>query len=433
MLQRSMLAAIAIVLAAPGCDQPPSDDSAAEAEPTFTTWDSAGIEIVENQAPEYGPDKFWTFDSVPEIVLGGTNEPGTPANAAAGLVWSVVGLARLSDGRVALLSSEQRQLLLFEPTGELSGTIGREGQGPGEFIYPERLQYFPPDTLEVWDYGMSSVIRFDSDGAVLGERSFDYARLREHGVTSEHTWFPLPDGSLIVAEMSQRVYTPEEARRLGVSPTLPGYMRIDHSYAAHGLGPAAHLAAGGDPLSVHVVRGDEIHQLALDGTLLRIIRRTADTVGIAARARRAEMELLSRQREAMGLPATPQEDRAEMSARRTFSRIAALVVDTEGYLWAREWTVSEAEVPDQWSVYSPQGRWLGVLAVPSDLAARDLHLCHWRSGMQMDPIGGHRQPPRSRLPCWGGRDFLLMVRVDELGVERVEGYRIRREIGKEES
>ena len=146
------------------CDPAPADEIGDAEEPTFTAWDSAGIEIVENHAPEHAPDEFWIVDTVPEFVLGGANEPGTPADTPAGLVWSVVGLARLSDGRVAVLSSEQKQLFLFEPTGELSRTIGREGRGPGEFIYPERLQYFPPDTLEVWDYGMTSTIRFDSGG-----------------------------------------------------------------------------------------------------------------------------------------------------------------------------------------------------------------------------------------------------------------------------
>ncbi len=425
-------AILAVALSVPACDPAPADESGVAEEPTFTAWDSAGIEIVENHAPEHAPGQFWTIDTVPEIVLGGANEPGTEANAPTGLVWSVVGLARLADGRVAVLSSEQKQILLFEPTGELTRTIGREGRGPGEFIYPERLQYFPPDTLEVWDYGMTSTIRFDSGGAVLGERSVDYARLRDHGVSSEHTWLPLPDGSLVVAAASQRVFFGEEAR-LPRAPTLPEYIRIDNTYAAHRLGPASLVAAGGDPLSIHVARGGEIHQLALDGTLLRIIRRTADTVGIAIRARRAEMELRSRQREAMGMPPIPEEDRDEPSGRRTFSRIAALVVDAEGYLWVREWTASEAAVPDQWSIFSPQGRWLGVLAVPTDLAARDLHLCHWLSGTEMDPIGGHRLPPRSRLPCWVGRDFFLTVRVDELGVERVEGYRIRRNGAREES
>ena len=422
----------AVALSVLACNPAPADESGAAEEPTVTIWDSAGIEIVENHAPEHAPGEFWTIDSVPEFVVGGANEPGTDANTPASLVWSVVGLARLSDGRVAVLSSEQKQVLLFEPTGELSLTIGREGQGPGEFTYPERLQYFPPDTLEVWDYGMTSTIRFDSGGELLGERSIDYARLRDHGVSGEHTWLPLPDGSLVVAAAPQRLFFQEEARRPR-SPTLPEYVRIDDAYAAHALGPASHIAAGGDPLSIHVARGDEIHQLALDGTLLRIIRRTADTLGIATKVRRAEMELRSRQREAMGLAPIRQGVENEPDNRPTFSRIAALVADSEGYLWVREWTASEAEVPDQWSIFSQQGRWLGVVTAPTDLAARDLHLCHWRSGTERDAIGGHRQPPRTRLPCWVGREYFLTVRLDELDVERVEGYRIRRDLLKEES
>ena len=48
----------------------------------------------------------------------GRNQEGLDAlaNDSAQLVWSVVGLARLPDGRVAVLSSENQQLLLFEPS-----------------------------------------------------------------------------------------------------------------------------------------------------------------------------------------------------------------------------------------------------------------------------------------------------------------------------
>lgn len=61
-------------------------------------------------------------------------------------------------------------------------------------------------------------------------------------------------------------------------------------------------------------------------------------------------------------------------------------------------------MPDQWSIFDPQGRWLGVIP-----ALPDLMLCH-----------------RFLVPCWIDREFLLAVRRDEMGIERVEGYRIRR-------
>ena len=81
----------------------------------------------------------------------------------------------------------------------------------------------------------------------------------------------------------------------------------------------------------------------------------------------------------------------------------------EGFLWVKEWSASESGIPDQWSVFSPDGRWLGVLPFPPDPGAPDYQMCG-----------------RDATPCWVGRDYFLVVRRDALGVERVEGYRIRR-------
>ena len=123
-------------------------------------------------------------------MLGGANTLGEPAHDSAQLVWDVVGLARLEDGRVAVLSSRGTQLLLFEPSGKLSRIIGRSGEGPGEFTRPEWLQYLPPDTLVVWDYFMTSIDRFDTAGTLLSERRGDHAALRELGSGSGPTRKP---------------------------------------------------------------------------------------------------------------------------------------------------------------------------------------------------------------------------------------------------
>ena len=84
--------------------------------------------------------------------------------------------------------------------------------------------------------------------------------------------------------------------------------------------------------------------------------------------------------------------------------VAGLSVDPKGYLWVSGWSASEVGGPDRWSVFSPEGRWLGVLPAP----------------MLEVPCNRHYGP------CWMGTDFFLAVQRDELGRERVEGYRIRR-------
>ena len=95
-----------------------------------------------------------------------------------------------------------------------------------------------------------------------------------------------------------------------------------------------------------------------------------------------------------------------------YPAFAGLTVDTEGHLWVREWSDSETGWPDQWSVFSPEGRWLGVLRGPPNATGS--------TGSDLLFLCGEI------APCWIDGDFFLALRMDELGVERVEGYRLRR-------
>ena len=112
--------------------------------------------------------------------------------------------------------------------------------------------------------------------------------------------------------------------------------------------------------------------------------------------------------EMAGWPPPTAEDEA-LPRRTDYPAVEAILVDADGHLWVREWSASESGIPDQWSVFSPEGRWLGALAFPPDPAAPDRHLCR-----------------QYTTTCWIDRDYFVIVRQDELGVERIEGYRIRR-------
>ena len=429
-------AVLAIVAAACACDPSPSGRSAADGA-AVTVRDSAGIEIVENHAPRHPGGQFWTIDAKPEIVLGGEENPGGEANDSAQLIWSVVGVARLEDGRMAILSSEGNRFLLFEPSGKLSRTIGRAGEGPGEFTRPEYLQYLPPDTLVVWDYFMSSIIHFDTVGQLIRERSIDFATMMERvpGITGESMALPLPDGSFVAyirdGERDTEAVPGSIIRIFGAD-----FLRVGREYAATPLvswagmefwlpkspmpspfdyaptiGPDLHIAAGGDPPSIYVSDGTshEIRQFSLDGTLVRLIRRTTDPVPVTAEARAAWEAGTYQIAEAAGEQPPPGIFDG-MPVPEFFPPVNGLVVDSEGHLWVWEWTESQTGIPNQWSVFTSDGRWMGVVADPMNPAPVGLVAgCHWRFSQ-----------------CWIDREFLLVVRRGELGVERVEGYRIRR-------
>ena len=417
-------------MAAAGCDRPPPETNAPGGDAGFTARDSAGVEIVENHAARSPAGRFWTIDAEPEIVLGGETKLDGEAGDSSHLIWRVSGLARLADGRVAVLSAGNQKLFLFEPSGRLSRSIGRGGQGPGEFQRPEHLQYIAPDTLVIWDYWFGPVAYFDAHGTLLRQQTVDLGRLVERtGANAESPRIPLPDGSSVIVVVDNGDFDYEH-QPFGFfrSPPLE-YLTVDSMYAVHSLGrwkgmefwttptdndlPSlpnlptyvlnSHIAVGGHPPVIYLSEGDkyEIRQFSLDGTLLRIIRRKADPVPVTARARRAEVEYSVR----MWQP-WPREFFDAMPRREYYPPVGGLIVDMEGNLWVREWSMAETGVPDQWSVFSPEGRWMGVLRAPPDPF--------------LAPYRGVFGPL-----LWVGDLFLAATR-DELGVERVEGYRIRR-------
>jgi hypothetical protein len=82
-----------------------------------------------------------------------------------------------------------------------------------------------------------------------------------------------------------------------------------------------------------------------------------------------------------------------------------LLVDTEGWLWAWMWEPErrthdpfDTTLARQWMIFDPDGRAIGTVESPAGLHVYSI-----------------------------GSDYLLGVRRDTLGVELVEGYRLRRE------
>ena len=402
----------ALAIATAACDRPPPAPEA----PRVTVWDSAGIEIVENHAPEWGDSALWSMDPEPEFVIGGTVVIESP-NDPSQLIWRVQGLARLSDGRILVHSGGEESVLLFEPSGEFSTYIGRKGQGPGEFVRPQHIQVLPGDTIAAWDYMFTGVHYFDTTGAFLRKRSIDVATvLARTRTATEHSpesiRIPLLDGSFIV-QRELRDYPlpqPDEIQRRPVE-----YLRIDTAYVLHSFGwwrydefigvrskwggfpwppfpRRSIISAGGIPPSVYITDGDrfEIHQFAADGALKRILRRDADPVPITSeevaewRARVAELN--------PGVDWADWERSLAAAPPREFHPpIQWLYVDTGGYLWVWEPGTSGP------GVFDPDGRWLGrVEGVPA----------------------GAR---------WIDEEMILMAATDpDTHVERIVGYRLRR-------
>lgn len=401
--------AAGFVIASVGCqsdtDQPPA----------VVLRDSAGIEIVENRVPAWAPDEIWTVAPQAELVIGGTD-----ASAGSGdsthLVWSVTDVAPLSDGRVAVLSSQEQTVFLFEPSGEFVRSIGREGRGPGEFGYPEHLQILPGDTLVVWDYMFGPVTYFNPVGEVLRSWRADvgavFAAVRKpNQISPERVHLPMTDGSYIVlVGLIQGSFVPpaDVPYRVPVE-----FFRIDSAYGAHSLGrwqerehlysrgvyaglPFAfgvQIAAGDSPLAVYISSSDryEVHEFTSTGALVRIVRRTVEPIPITAMD---VVEWKDRVDPSAGWDWDAWDRIVAELARNFRPPVVGLLVDSEGYLWVKD---REDPGSSEWSVFDPAGRWQGTLKVPVE-----------------------------RLEWVGPRLILGVNRDPATGLEAVKGYRLSR-------
>jgi hypothetical protein len=81
----------------------------------------------------------------------GVRGPLVPDAVASEGFTDVAGLRELPDGRVLLVDPQERRIVLLGPDLALDIEIGRQGQGPGEFLLPHRLFPLRADTTAVVD------------------------------------------------------------------------------------------------------------------------------------------------------------------------------------------------------------------------------------------------------------------------------------------
>lgn len=78
------------------------------------------------------------------------------------------GVCVLRDGRVVVGDTHYHRVVVFDGDGKVHQIFGKEGQGPGEFIFPVAVTKDPQDNLYVAEYGSNDrVQKFTSEGKFL--------------------------------------------------------------------------------------------------------------------------------------------------------------------------------------------------------------------------------------------------------------------------
>lgn len=98
-------------------------------------------------------------DLVEEVRIDGYDEDLVPIGFA---IPTVRAVAVAQDGRVALMQKQDRAIRVYHPSGQQAGTVGRDGQGPGEFKNLGALGWLG-DTLWASDDELKRVSLFGPD------------------------------------------------------------------------------------------------------------------------------------------------------------------------------------------------------------------------------------------------------------------------------
>lgn len=120
---------------------------------------TTGVVVVENTGvPTWTDGSAWRLSE--SLRLGSASPVGSKAEQ----FGSVVSVESDSQGRIYVLDWQSQNVRVFLHDGTFLRTVGRRGQGPGEFTTAWALSIGAGDTLTVLDDGMMRYSVFSPDG-----------------------------------------------------------------------------------------------------------------------------------------------------------------------------------------------------------------------------------------------------------------------------
>lgn len=360
--------------------------------------DSAGVAIAESDhtRPAWGA-RGWRFSEAPLVQIGGENAEGPEQ------LHGVTHSQLLPNGTFAIVSSLGRQVPIFTPDGRHLRTIGRSGEGPGEYRSPWQVFSHGADSLVVVDI-YRSISVFDTAGR-FGRRFVP------GGLVGESQGAPLGrfgDGTFLFQLYHNEIQRPPGLQR-GKVELVRFSMEGAHlqsfgfyeeqtyrvgSTQRHIFGPWGKFGPAGTAFWYGPGDRFDIRLVDLEGVTTRMVRldlpprpvTDADVDGF--RDRLLERSKGTREER------FAQEMAENIEAADVFPPHDELLVDDLGNLWVQEFQPWDLRVPRTWHVFDPNGRYLGPLTTPSGFflyQVRDHHaIGRWNDEFDVEHVRVYR-------------------------------------------
>lgn len=323
----------------------------------------------------------WKVAMEPTVSVGAVG-------AGASMAFHQIGMAaRLSDGRIVVADGGLRsRLTLLAPDGDSLGTIGRYGEGPGEYEWITSLQAGAHDSIYVFDAAQQRLTTFSGDGRVGRTATYRDAgtgMLRSVSRLADGVWFgrgldrPLQgpvneivrdtisvgllDGALSGLEPLTRLPTSMSTTLSVHGRVLFGSAPFSPRAQAATWGRCAFVSSAEDPtIDVYSATGERVAKLRIPGTRRPV---SAEDVRALVQTR------LDR--------ASTREDTAIAAAfgeaphPEYLPYINQMVVDQWGNIWLEEYSPPHGS-GGQWHVVAQSGLDMGVVAMPPRLGVFEI-------------------------------------------------------------
>lgn len=369
--------------------------------------DSAGIRIVENNAPLHTDANAWHLAADPSLEIGVLEGP------AVYQFHGIAGAVRLSDGRIAVADGGSHEIRVFDPLGTHLLSSGGQGGGPGEFEAIAHLLRLDHDSLLVYDSRLNRLTVLDDEGrlvrdlalAAAGNPTPTYVDAFSDGLLLLRAPRDLPGNpptrSTTVRDTSAYLLfdpTTQRADTLGAFPGTEAMIRLTTS--------------GGELTSVEIFKPAYFPREAIGSAGPFAYQAESERYEFAFYARDGDLDRLVRRQHTPQAVSTQYLDeyhRAQLSddvpERNPYTNIPrpetlpvfhAAMSDAHGNLWVELFQRPDVE-HSTWDVFDFDGRWITTLNTPPRFAPTDI-----------------------------GDDFVLGVWTDDFDVQRVRLYTLEK-------
>ena len=340
----------------------------------FTEVDSAGISIVTSDPLQ--SDAVCSLSDEPTFLVGDNQDDESQ--------WfsSVSGVGALSDGSVVVAERGSGQLRIYDRTGQHLRSMGRMGEGPGEFSRLWFLRVLPGDTVWVGDYRPMRYFVYASGGQWVRTIELDpiYPNpTRDGGVLANGVSINVRNESAVRWDFKTpdtwhvEAHAPD-GKLIGPVATIPartfGEVKEDPSFGIDPFfDPSPSVDARGHTIAIANGRDPEVRILD-DELRLRLIVRWHDpgrqVTGEHVRAARDAIEEWARRDGELSAS-----DRARLSPDRPAADVLPAVqrawLGTDGGIWVFPEGIPGEPEPPRPMGFGPDGRFLCHLEnVPDD-------------------------------------------------------------------